>query len=48
MSTLDYAALAEELLGYGNDVTVLGPPQLEAELTRLIRVVVSQHGGGAS
>lgn len=43
ISTLDYLALAEELLRYGNDVIVQGPVELIEHVDTLIRQMTELH-----
>lgn len=42
--TLDLDALASELAGYGDEVEVLAPPELGAEVITLLRAVREAHG----
>lgn len=43
LHTLDFAALAEELIGYGSDVTILGPDVLSERIVRLASKLASMH-----
>lgn len=43
INTLDYAALAEELLSFGEDVEVLGPPLLRRHIHRILTTIQTQH-----
>lgn len=48
LGTLDFRALAEELAGYGDDVTVVGPDGLRDETVGLLELVREQHGAGGA
>ncbi|WP_217132178.1 helix-turn-helix transcriptional regulator [Leucobacter chinensis] len=48
LNTLDYVALAEELIGYGADVSVVEPSDLIEHVQRLASAVATLHGGNAS
>lgn len=41
--TLDFHALASELAGYGDDVQVLSPDSLRADVARILETVQNQH-----
>lgn len=41
--TLDFHALASELAGYGDDVQVLSPESLRADVARILEIVLKQH-----
>src|SRR5690554_6563361 len=43
INTLDYRALAEELVGYGPDVKVLGPSQLDTMVRSIIEEILTMH-----
>lgn len=43
--TLDHAALAEELIGYGADVSVTAPEELREHLLRILETTAAAHTG---
>lgn len=45
INTLDYAALAEELLSFGEDVHVLGPEPLREHIHRIVNAIHTRHRG---
>lgn len=46
ITTLDYASLAEELIAYGNEVTIIEPPVLREHLIRIANAMYRDHEPG--